>query len=130
MSDTLFIAENETQGVTLVQRVRRADTALARGRGLTFRRRLGAEEGLWFVGRRESRIDAAITMLFVFFPIGVMWLDRQNQVVDKVVARPFRLSYVPQAAAVEWLECQPAVLDQVEIGDRIRFTPRDEGVSP
>jgi uncharacterized membrane protein (UPF0127 family) len=68
-------------------------------------------------------------MLFVFFPIGVLWLDRQHQVVDKVVARPFRLSYVPQAAAIEWLECQPEVLDQVEIGDTIRFIPCEEGTS-
>jgi uncharacterized membrane protein (UPF0127 family) len=126
MSHTLFIAENETQGLTLVRRVRRADNFFTRLRGLTFRRRLGADEGLWLVGGRESRADAAIHMFFVFFPIGVLWLDGENRVVDKVVARPFRPFYAPQAPASGVLECQPEVLERVEVGDRIRFVACEE----
>jgi uncharacterized membrane protein (UPF0127 family) len=125
MSDALFVAQNETQGLTLVQRVRRADSFLTRLRGLTFRRRLGQDEGLLLVGRHESRADAAIHMFFVFFSIGVLWLDGENRVVDKVVARPFRPFYAPQAPAIGVLECQPEVLERVEIGDVIRFLSRD-----
>jgi uncharacterized membrane protein (UPF0127 family) len=121
MSGAHFVAENETQGLTLVRRVRRADSFFARLRGLTFRRRLGKEEGLWLVGRHESRADAAIHMFFVFFSIGVLWLDGENRVVDRVVARPFRPFYAPRAPAIGVLECQPEVLNRVEIGDRIRF---------
>ncbi len=123
MSDTLFRAENETQGHTLVRNVRRADSFLTRLRGLTFRRRLGQDEGLLLVGRRESRTDASIHMFFVFFSIGVLWLDGENRVVDKVVARPFRPFYAPRAPAIGVLECQPGALEQVEIGDQIRLEP-------
>jgi uncharacterized membrane protein (UPF0127 family) len=87
-----------------------------------FRRRLGADEGLLLIGQRESRIDAAIHMFFVFFPIGVLWLDSENRVVDRVVARPFRPLYVPRAPAANVLECQPQVLEKAAIGDTIRFT--------
>lgn len=121
MSNTLFRAENETQGRTLVGRVRRADNFLTRLRGLTFRRRLGQDEGLLLVGRHESRADASIHMFFVFFSIGVLWLDKENRVVDKVVARPFRPFYAPRAPAIGVLECQPEVLEQVDVGDQIRF---------
>ncbi len=123
MSDTLFRAENETQGHTLVRNVRRADSFLTRLRGLTFRRRLGQDEGLLLVGRRESRTDASIHMFFVFFSIGVLWLDGENRVVDKVVARPFRPFYAPRAPAIGVLECQPGALEQVEIGDQLRLEP-------
>jgi hypothetical protein len=126
----LFVAENETQGVTLVPRVRRADSFVTRLRGLTFRRRLGEGEGLWLVGRSESRAEAAIHMFFVFFPIGVLWLDRGNRVTDKMLARPFRPFYAPRSPAIGVLECQPEVLNHVEVGDRIRFVPHegaDEG---
>jgi len=123
MSDTLFVAENETQSLTLVRRVRRADSFLTRLRGLTFRRRLGQDEGLLLVGHRESRADASIHMFFVFFSIGVLWLDGENRVVDKVVARPFRPFYAPQSPAIGVLECQPEVLEKVEIGDKIHFVP-------
>ena len=123
MSDTFFRAENETQGQTLVQNVRRADSFLTRLRGLTFRRRLGQDEGLLLVGRRESRTDASIHMFFVFFSIGVLWLDGENRVADKVIARPFRPFYAPRSPAIAVLECQPGVLEQVEIGDQIRLEP-------
>jgi uncharacterized membrane protein (UPF0127 family) len=123
MRGPLFVAENETRGIMLVQRVRRADSFVTRLRGLTFRRRLGEGEALWLVGRGESRAEAAIHMFFVFFPIGVLWLDRAGHVVDKVLARPFRPFYVPQSPALGVLECGPEVLDRVEIGDRLRFVP-------
>jgi uncharacterized membrane protein (UPF0127 family) len=123
MSDTIYTAENETQNVVLVRHVRRADSFVSRLRGLTFRRQLGKEEGLLLVGHTESRAESAIHMFFVFFPIGVVWLDRANRVVDKAVARPFRPYYAPQAPAVGVLECQPDVLKKVEVGDRIRFVP-------
>jgi uncharacterized membrane protein (UPF0127 family) len=126
MSGEYFVAENETQHVSLVSRVRRADSFITRLRGLTFRRRLEADEGLWLVGHRESRADAAIHMFFVFFSIGVLWLDKQNRVVDKVVARPFRPFYAPQAPSLSLLECRPEVLDQVEIGDKISFVGFEE----
>jgi uncharacterized membrane protein (UPF0127 family) len=123
MTGDFFVAENETQGDILVRRVRRADSFLARLRGLTFRRRLGEGEGLLLVGRRESRTEASIHMFFVFFPIGVLWLDGEDRVVDKVLARPFRPYYAPQGPAIGVLECQPKVLDRVDIGDSIRFVP-------
>lgn len=123
MAGALFLAE--TGDKTLVRRVRRADSFVARLRGLTFRRRLGQDEGLLLVGRSESRAEAAIHMFFVFFPIGVLWLDRENRVVDKVLARPFRPYYAPRAPASGVLECQPEVLDRVEIGEKIRFVSHD-----
>lgn len=126
MRDALFVAEEEKWGEVLVQSVRRADSFVSRARGLTFRRRLGEDEGLWLVNRAQNRLDSAITMLFVFFPIGVLWLDRENQIVDKTVARPFRPIYVPKAPAISRLECQPRVLEKVMIGDRIRFVPFEE----
>jgi uncharacterized membrane protein (UPF0127 family) len=126
VSGALLVAKNETQGLTLVQRVRQADSFLTRLRGLTFRRRLGQDEGLLLVGHRENRADASIHMFFVFFSIGVLWLDRENLVVDKVVARPFRPFYAPQVPAIGVLECQPEVLERVEIGDKIRFVSYEE----
>lgn len=121
MSEKWFRAKNATQGTPLIERVRRADSFGLRLRGLTFRRRLGPDEGLLLVGSRSSRADAAIHMFFVFFPIGVLWLDAEGHVVDKVIARPFRPFYAPKAPALYVLECQPEVIDKIEVGEQIRF---------
>jgi uncharacterized membrane protein (UPF0127 family) len=114
-------AWNETQDRLVLERVRHCTTALARGRGLTFRRAPADDEGLLLCWQRESRIDTAITMAFVFFSIGAVWLDGDGRVVDKRLARSFAPAYVPRAPARYVLEGQPAILDRVEIGDRLCF---------
>lgn len=114
-------AWNETRGQRLLGRVRRCASFPCRLRGLTFRRRLGDDEGLLLVGRRESRADTAIHMFFVFFPIAAVWLDEGGQVVDMHLACPFRPLYVPRAPARDVLEGPPALLERVRIGDQLRF---------
>jgi uncharacterized membrane protein (UPF0127 family) len=112
---------NETQGERLLARVYHCASFPCRLRGLTFRRRLGADEGLLLVGSRESRAEAAIHMFFVFFPIAAIWLDRNGRVADAQLARPFRPLYVPRGPARNVLEGPPALLEQVQIGDHLRF---------
>lgn len=111
---------NETRGEQVLACVCRCTSFLCRLRGLTFRRTLD-DEGLLLVGRRESRADAAIHMFFVFFSIAAVWLDRNGQVVDAQLARPFRPLYVPRAPARDLLEGPPTLLERVGIGDQLRF---------
>jgi len=125
MSDQLTSSEtavwNETRGERLLGHVRRCASFPCRLRGLTFQRTLGDDEGLLLVGHRESRADTAIHMFFVFFPIATIWLDRNGQVVDAQLARPFRPLYIPRAPARDVLEGPPTLLGQVRIGDQLRF---------
>jgi uncharacterized membrane protein (UPF0127 family) len=114
-------AWNETRDERLLERVRRCARFPCRLRGLTFRRRLGDDEGLLLVGHGESRAGTAIHMLFVFFSISAVWLDRNGRVVDVQLARPFHPLYVPQSPARDVLEGPPALLEQVGVGDQLRF---------
>jgi hypothetical protein len=114
---------NETRGELLLERVRHCASFLCHLRGLTFRRVLGQDEGLLLAGRRENRVDTAIHMFFVFFPIAVLWLDSDGVVVDRRLALPFRPIYVPQAPARDVLEGPPALLEEVEVDDQLRFEP-------
>jgi uncharacterized membrane protein (UPF0127 family) len=112
---------NKTQGERLLGYVRRCGSFLCRLRGLTFRRTMGDNEGLLLAGQRESRVDTAIHMFFVFFPIAAIWLDSDGQVVDAQLARPFHPLYVPRAPARDVLEGPPTLLERVRIGDQLRF---------
>jgi hypothetical protein len=117
MSSSLHL--RRADGTLLPLDVRRCDTFWCRLRGLMFRRNLRDREALLFVESGESRVTASIHMLFVFFSIGVVWLDNQGVVVDKVLARPFRPYYAPQKPACYYLEADPAVLNWIEIGERL-----------
>ena len=120
MISTAVAMWNETRGEQLGY-VHRCASFPCRLRGLTFRRTLGDDEGLLLVGHRESRAGSAIHMIFVFFPIAVVWLDEGGRVVDVRLARPFRLLYVPRAPARDLLEGPTALLERVSVGDQLRF---------
>lgn len=97
------------------------DSFLLRLRGLTFRRRLAPEEGLLLAGSRESRLDAAIHMLGVWFDLGIVWINASGLVVDTCLARSWRPSYVPRYPAQFVLEIDPGRLEDFRIGDEISF---------
>jgi uncharacterized membrane protein (UPF0127 family) len=118
---TWAVVWNETRGERLLGRVRRCASFLCRLRGLALRRPLGDDEGLLLVGRRESHIDAAIHMFLVFFPIAVIWLDRNGRVVDARLAHPFRPFCAPCVPARDVLEGPPTLLERVDVGDQLRF---------
>ena len=113
---------NLTTGETIARSVVRCDTFWKRGRGLMFRRVLPEDEVYLFVEGRESVAQTTIHMFFVFFPIAVVWLDRDREVVDKALARPFRPFYAPQSPAQFFVEGHPSLLERVHLGDRLEFT--------
>jgi uncharacterized membrane protein (UPF0127 family) len=112
---------NLTKGVVVAQRVERCATFWTRGRGLMFRRGLADGEALLFVEGLESVLDTSIHMLFVFFSIGVIWLDKNGRVVDKTLARPFGLYYAPRRPAQYFVEGLPQILELAEIGDQLQL---------
>lgn len=114
---------SQGRGAYLPVRVCACVSFWCRLRGLTFRRTLLPEEALLLVGRREGRLETTIHMLFVFFPIAVLWLNGDGVVVDTCLARPFRLLYAPHRPARDVLEGPPDLLGWVGVGDRLLFEP-------
>lgn len=90
-------------------------------RGLQFVFHLPDDEGLLFVTSTDSIVNTSIHMLFMFMEIGVVWVDSAGKVVDKKLAKPWRLLYAPQQAARYYIEARPSILDRVEIGDMLSF---------
>jgi uncharacterized membrane protein (UPF0127 family) len=120
MKRSIYIV-NQTRPLQDTLQARYCADFLCRLRGLTFRRRLAAGEGLLLVQERENRLDAAIHMLFVFMDLAVIWIDADGQVVDRRLAKAWRPVYVPAQAARYVLEVSPARLGEFEIGDRLMF---------
>jgi uncharacterized membrane protein (UPF0127 family) len=114
---------NATTGDTVALSIVRCDTFWKRGCGLMFRgrRAVAGDQVYLFVEGAESVARATIHMLFVFFPIAVVWLDGERRVVDKALARPFRPYYAPRQAAQYYIEGHPSLLERVRVGDRLDF---------
>jgi uncharacterized membrane protein (UPF0127 family) len=118
--DTILI-QNANKPLTTPLQAGYCDRFLCRLRGLMFRKRLALSRGLLLVQPRESRLDSAIHMLFVFMDLAVIWINSENVVVDTVLARAWRPAYAPRLAARYILEIHPDRLNDFQIGDHIDF---------
>jgi len=93
VSAPLLRVQNRTRGSLLGERVRRANRPWSRAIGLLGRRSLGPGEGLVLVP------CTSIHMLFMRFPLDVLYVDRQDRVVKAVRnLKPFRFSGCLRAA--------------------------------
>lgn len=105
----------------VLKRVKLCDNFWTRFRGLQLVRHLPDDEGLLFVTGSENRANTTIHMFFMFFSIGVVWLDASGKVVDKCFAKPWRPAYAPKSPAQYFIEAKPGILDKVQIGDVLLF---------
>ncbi len=115
---------NASRSRLVLDQVRWCESMLCRSVGLMFRRSLGNHSGLLLVQRARDAVSAGIHMMFVFFPLGVLWLEQDGKVVDSVLAKPWRV-YVPKERAYYILEGPPRILDDVSVGEvlEIRTPP-------
>ena len=116
-----IIIENNSRKINIPALIRYCDTFLSQLRGFTFHPRLPRDEGLLLVGARDSRLDSSIHMLFVSFDLAVFWINSNLQVVDKVLAKSWRLAYFSQHPARYVLEIHPDRWEDYEIGDTVHF---------
>jgi uncharacterized membrane protein (UPF0127 family) len=120
MSRRIHVRNLDIPSQTPLQ-IQYCESFLCRLRGLTFRRELSPTGGLLLVQNRDSRLDTAIHMLAVSFDLAVIWIDSSMTVVDKVLAKSWRLAYTPKKAAQYILETHPDRLDEFEIGNKVQF---------
>ncbi|MDP6642141.1 MAG: DUF192 domain-containing protein [Candidatus Nanoarchaeia archaeon] len=86
--------------------------------GLRFSKR--SNNVLIFELNKESRMGASIDMLFVFYPINVVWLDKNKKIVDiKKNLKPFTPLIIPRKKAKYILEFTNPI--SMKIGDTIKF---------
>jgi len=116
-----IIIENSSRKINAPALIRYCDTFLSQLRGFTFHPRLARDEGLLLVGTRDSRLDSSIHMLFVSFDLAVFWINSNMQVVDKVLAKSWRLAYFSKHPARYVLEIHPDRWEDYEIGDTVHF---------
>ncbi len=113
---------NLTRDTVLAAAVERCDSVFSRGRGLMFRSRLRESEALLFPFSREQR--PWIHMLFVFFPVDMVFISAEGKVVHLTRAEPFQLRIVPSVPVAALIELPSGSISKsrTALGDRIAFS--------
>jgi len=89
----------------------------SKSKGLMFSRKLKNNEALLFEFDREG--NWLIHMFFVFFPIDVVWLDRNMKVVDVKIGRPFDFLLVPRKKSKYVLELNAN--SGIKVSDKLKI---------
>ena len=109
---------NSLTGKTLIQNTKKASSAWARFKGLMFEKKKKFDYGLIFELDSETKIGASIHMMFVFFPIDIIYLNSKKVVIDKKTVKPWILNYTPKQAAKYFIET-PVGATKVKIWDKL-----------
>lgn len=110
---------NETKKTTLTKKFKFCKSEFSKVRGLMFTKRL--KEALIFIFGKESLQH--IHMFFVWYPIDVLWLDKNKRVVQlKENLKPFKiiLAKNPAKYIIE-LENGTIKKSKTKINDTISF---------
>lgn len=110
--------KNKTKKFEIIKKTKLCKSIFYKGFGLMFRIRK-PDFGMVFLFGSERRAD--LHMLFVFFPIDVLFLDKNKKVVDiKKNFKPFTY-YAPKVKAEFVIELPVGKLGKTELGDEISF---------
>jgi uncharacterized membrane protein (UPF0127 family) len=121
MSDNPIIVRNLTNPSIDVIQARWCQSFFSRLGGFTFRSNLEKNEGLVLVEARDSRLDTAIHMFFVWTDLAIAWVNSNNEVVDTALARAWRPFYASSKPARYVIEFHPQRHGEFKAGDHISF---------
>lgn len=112
---------NHTKKRTIIERVKYAESFIAKLKGLMFEKEQCFDYALVFEFGKETRISASIHSLFVFFPFSAVYLDSNKRVVDIAIIKPFKLNYTPKKKAKYLVELPVKKTNQIKLGDKLGF---------
>jgi len=82
---------------------------------------LSRQKNLLFEADYEGILSSSIHMLFVFYPLDIIWLNKSKKVVDIQPAKPFQFLLMPKKPAKYILELKHGKGKLFRIGDRLKF---------
>lgn len=86
-------------------------------KGLMFSKKLKQNQGIILVTPKQSRLYSAIHMLFVFFCIYAIFLDKNFKIVDIKKACPFAPLIIPKKPSKYILET--TTKKDLKVGDKL-----------
>lgn len=96
---------NKTTKQEIIAKTRIAKGFFSQLKGLMFEKQKNFDYALVFPLPFESSLGASIHTLFVFFPIDVVFLDRQKKAIEIAIAvKPFTPLYAPKKNAAFFIE--------------------------
>ena len=103
--------KNKTKNKILVNKIKVCKNFLNKSMGLILHKKL-KDKGLVFIFNKEKKVS--LHMIFVFFPIDVLYLDKNKKVIEmKKDFKPFSF-YIPKKRAKYILELPEGIISRTK----------------
>jgi len=109
---------NKSSGALLSKQSKWLTNPFSQSIGAMFKKKIS--KALIFPMRKSTKSGASIHMFFVFTPLTVLWINSEKVVVDKCLAKPFKV-YAPDHEAKYVIELPPEANNKVSVGDYLDF---------
>ena len=114
--------EIHNNNIIIADDIKYCDDIFSRTKGLMFRRPLKQGQAILLEANEESILETTIHMLFVFFPIDVVWLNKDKKVVyKKANVKIFTPILAPKEPAKYVLELPKGSAKHIQVGDTLKF---------
>jgi uncharacterized membrane protein (UPF0127 family) len=108
--------KNKTKSFVIIEKAKLCRSVFSKAFGFMFRFKK-PDYARVFIFNKERRAD--LHMLFVFFPIDVLFLDKNKKVADiKKNFMPFSY-YMPKSKAMYVIELPVGVIGKTAMGDKV-----------
>ena len=96
-------------------------TTFQKATGLMLKSKRASKNGMFFnfLKDKEVRYGASITMMFCFFPLDIIFIDKKFRVVDKKTMYPFQITYTPKKKCLYVIEAYKGTFRDIKISDKI-----------
>lgn len=107
-------------GIILAREVTYANNMFSRARGLMFRKDIPVDFAMVFTMRKPMTVG--VHMLFVFFPIDVIFLDERKRVIGTGMLKPW-LGHTQMKGVKYLIETHQGTIEthDITIGDDLEF---------
>ncbi|MDO8428976.1 MAG: DUF192 domain-containing protein [Candidatus Diapherotrites archaeon] len=112
---------NKTQNQIIIEKVKLAQTRHQKAKGLMFENQKNFNYALVFDFEKEVRMQASLHMMFVFFPIVVLFLNSEKKIVEIAHLKPFQLNYTPKNKIQYAIELPEEKINQVQLNDVLEW---------
>lgn len=114
---------NKTKNTEIEKKIKIANGFFLQFKGLMFESKKKFDYALVFPLNFEGRLTSSIHCLFVFFPIDVLYLNKDKKVVDiRKNLKPFTLFDMSKKPARYLIEMQTGKTSNIDLDDQIEWT--------
>lgn len=117
----LELLYNKTRKKKVLEKVRTAYSAWKRFKGLMFEKPENFDFALVFPFSKDEKVKASLHMLFVGFPICVLFLNSGKRVIEKAVLKPWLLNFTPRQACKFVIEMPVQKGESISVGDFLEW---------